>query len=122
LNKIKIKYIHLLEQNQDKINWVWLSKIPNAIHLLEQNQDKIDWESLSKNPNAIHLLEQNQGKIKWSYLSLNPNIFIYDYKKIKERKQSIHDELMENLFHPDRIAKFLKDNPELGMGNLYDLY
>jgi len=44
---------------------------PNAIHLLEKNQDKIDWFELSNNPNAIHLLEQNQDKIKWSNLSYN---------------------------------------------------
>ena len=25
--------------NQDKIDWIWLSKNPNAIHLLEQNPD-----------------------------------------------------------------------------------
>ena len=55
--------MHLLEQNQDKINWKILSENPNAIHLLEQNQDKINWKILSENPNAMHLLEQNQDKI-----------------------------------------------------------
>jgi hypothetical protein len=33
---------------------------PNAIHLLEKNQNKIDWYYLSENPNAINLLEKNQ--------------------------------------------------------------
>jgi hypothetical protein len=56
----------------DKLNWVELSKNPNAIHLLEQNQDKIDWKYLSRNPNAVFLLEQNQDKIDWDMLSYNP--------------------------------------------------
>ena len=42
---------------------------PNAIFLLEANQDKIDWLYLARNPDAIHLLE---AKIKMN-LSPNPN-------------------------------------------------
>ena len=51
--------IHILENNQDKINWCLLSKNSNsnAILLLEKNLDKIFWCSLSENPNDIHLLE-----------------------------------------------------------------
>lgn len=65
--------MHLLEANQDKINWIELSGNPAAIHLLEANQDKINWVELSCNPAAIHLLEANQDKINWMTLSLNPN-------------------------------------------------
>ncbi len=63
--------IHILENNQDKIDWDHLSKNPSAIHLLEKNPDKINWYNLSENPAAIHLLEQNPDKIKWYFLSLN---------------------------------------------------
>ena len=49
--------------NLDKIDWVCLSKNPNAIHLLEQNPEKINWAYLSINSNAIHLLEKNLDKI-----------------------------------------------------------
>ena len=65
--------IDLLEKNQEKINWYWLSENPNAIHILEQNPDKIDWHSLSMNPNAIPILEKNPDKIVWYWLSMNPN-------------------------------------------------
>ena len=63
--------------DQDKIDWVMLSKNPSAraIALLEKNQDKIDWHYLSSNPSAISLLENNQDKIIWSQLSRNPAIF-----------------------------------------------
>jgi len=33
------------------------------------NQDKIDWNFLSKNPNAIPMLEKNPDKIYWDWLS-----------------------------------------------------
>jgi len=46
--------IDLLEQNQDNIDWEWLSCNENAIHLLEQNQDRIDWDELSGNPSIFY--------------------------------------------------------------------
>lgn len=33
--------------------------------ILKNNMDKINWISLSKNPEAIHLLEANPKKIRW---------------------------------------------------------
>ena len=58
--------IHLLEQNQDKINWTFLSGNPNAIYLLEQHPDKVNWKILSSNPGAIDLIELNLDKIDWN--------------------------------------------------------
>jgi len=40
-----------------KINWIYLSRNPNAIELLKANPDKIYWYRLSLNPNAIELLK-----------------------------------------------------------------
>jgi len=43
------------------VAWSGLSANPSdlALDLLEVNIDKIDWVKLSRNPNAIHLLEAN---------------------------------------------------------------
>jgi len=49
--------IELLEANQDKIDWYWLSSNPNAIKLLKLNIDKVNSIYLSENPNAIELLK-----------------------------------------------------------------
>jgi hypothetical protein len=102
--------IHILEQNQDKIDWDKLSENPAAIYLLEQNQDKIYWPWLSINPAAIHILEQNQDKIDWDELSSNPAIFTYDYDKIKEHMEStgIKDELIAHYYRPENIHKFVE--------------
>ena len=79
----------LVEANQDKTHWLYLSLNSNAIHLLEANQSKIDWYILSINLNAIHLLEQaaNQDQINWLYLSENPKA-IYLLEANQEIEQS----------------------------------
>ena len=58
----KSKYINILCNNLDKINWVYLSINPIAIQILEENPDKIVWSWFSSNPEEIYLLEANQIK------------------------------------------------------------
>jgi hypothetical protein len=97
----------LLEKNQDKIHWTQLSRNPSALTLLEKNQDKIDWTQLSGNPSALTLLEKNQDKIHWYCLSRNPSIFEYDYKGMKDAMYNgIKEDLVKNRFHPKNIPKF----------------
>lgn len=54
--------------------------------ILEQNIDKINWLLLTRNPNAINLIKQNITKIKklnWEWISQNPNIFKIDDKHLQ---------------------------------------
>jgi hypothetical protein len=74
---------------------------------LENNQDKIDWVLLSRNPSALTLLEKNQDKIDWAQLSANPSIIEYDYKGMKDAMyKGIKEDLVKNRFHPKNIPKF----------------
>jgi hypothetical protein len=70
--KIKYKLKDWIPPN--KLDWLYLSRNPNAIELLKANLTKIDWKSLSSNPNseAIELLKANPSKISWGILSANP--------------------------------------------------
>ncbi len=52
-------------------------------------------------------------EINWISVSKNPAIFTYDYKKIKDLNQELHKELIEELFHPKRIQKYLDMGGEL---------
>ena len=92
---------------EDKLNWQWLSKNPNAIHILEQNMYEVNWCCLSTNPNAIDILELNPDKISWFSLSRNPSIFELDYKGLKERCSVYKEELICKAFHPSRISRYL---------------
>jgi hypothetical protein len=64
-----------LENHFDKINWIGLSQnvCNNAIKILEKNQHKIEWCYLSANPSAINIIKNNMGMIKWYSLCENPN-------------------------------------------------
>jgi hypothetical protein len=100
----------LLEANQHKIDWFYLSGNPSAISLLEANPDKIDWKMLSRNPNAIHLLEANQDKIYWAYLSSNPAIYTYDYELIKKTNSEKNACVAEWFSHPRFIQKYIDEH------------
>ena len=89
----------------DKINWLFLSKNPNAIKLLEENPDKINWYYLSINPNAIKILEQNRDKINWYQLSKNPSIFQLDYEAMKRNNEKLYEELIKEVMKPSRVFK-----------------
>jgi hypothetical protein len=86
--------IELIQQNSDKICWLYLSKNSRAIDILSlpKNYNDIFWMALSKNINAMNLLrdkyykekedEEKKDKkciidcIHWENLSANPSIFI----------------------------------------------
>ncbi len=94
----------------DKFNnsaWVYWSHYARSIHLLEANQDKINWQELSYNPAAIHLLKANQNKINWQGLTYNPAIFTYDYEAMKRHTNQLHDELIREVYHPQRVIKWV---------------
>ena len=67
--------------------------------------DKLDCVGLSENPAAIHLLEQNPDKIFWQGLSGNPAIFTYDYAAMRSTMAGLHEELMQNRFHPRNLPR-----------------
>lgn len=87
----------------------------NAIPFLEKYMDmggnisKEGWENLSKNKNAISILEKNRNKIEWFWFSLNRSIFITN-EEMKQSREPIKEELIQEALHPRRIAKMLELN------------
>ena len=73
------------------------------------NLEPLDMYYVSANPNAVHLLERNPDEINWSPLSGNPSIFTYDYKKIKEEREELNEEIIKSIYHPKFIKKFIED-------------
>jgi hypothetical protein len=103
--------IKLILNNQDKIDWVQLSRNPNplVIKLLEENYEKINWYYLSLNPNAIKILENNQDKIDWYFFSINPAIFQQlDYEKMRINNQDMYEDLIKEVMKPSRVFKNLE--------------
>ena len=77
----------------DWINKILLSLNSNAIHLLEDNNDKINWYYLSMNKNAYNILEGNIEKIDWYNLSRNTNPKIIKF--LEKHQEVINKEILE---------------------------
>ena len=88
--------------------WYHLSENPAAINILEENIEKVCWTTLSANSKAIHLLEKCPDKIDWSLLSSNPSIFIIDYQYLSDRIAVFKEELIQKVFHPNRLIFYLE--------------
>ena len=97
---------------------------PNAIPILEQHLDNVNWSSLSSNPNAIHLLAQNLDNVNWYNLSFNPNAHLLlsklDYQEMKLNTQEFNKELVEYVFHPERLIRICERN-DLELSDLLEI-
>lgn len=105
--------IHLLKANFDYIDWEWLSFNKGAISILEENQNMIDWNMICINPNAISLMEDNRDKLDWNLISDNPSIFTYDYEKIKKDHAWLNRELIEYIYQPRFVERWIRDGHHL---------
>ncbi|RLN37121.1 hypothetical protein BBJ28_00012272 [Nothophytophthora sp. Chile5] len=92
--------------------WGTLSGDPRAIPLLEKNQGHIDWESLSMNPGAVHMLmeKMTDPRVNWTWLLRNEGFLAYDYEFIRRDHQDLHRDLVEYLYAPERLQKWLEGN------------
>jgi hypothetical protein len=135
--------ISLLKKNWNKIQWQDLSSNPSAIKLLEAYPEKIDWNNFSKNPNLLFykgyidltkinliLLCQNPnlykilekfiglGKLLLQsydkyYIERNSSLFTYDYAFIKVERKELNEAIIQKIYEPSRIAKWLEAGNEI---------
>ena len=82
---------------RDHIDWDIIIVHKYLYPFIKIHLNDIDnYNRLSYNANAIDYLKHNQNLIDWKILSINPNIFTYNYKKLKETKQKLHNEIFVN--------------------------
>jgi hypothetical protein len=84
---------------------------PRVLELLDDYPpDLYDWGALCKNPSAIPILtrEENRNRIKALYLLQNPNIFVYNYENMRRNTQVFKEELIERVWSPSNVAKWLR--------------
>jgi hypothetical protein len=101
--------VGVIENNQNKIDWYYISlnTNPNVFKLIEKNKDKINWYLLATNPNLniINFLEKNKNKVDWYCLCGNPGIFELDYKAMKINNEMMEEELIKEIMKPSRVFK-----------------
>jgi hypothetical protein len=61
---------------------------------------------LSKNPNIFEF-KNMINEPGWDCLYSNPAIFTYDYDKIKTHFFNLNKEIIEWVYHPSRINKWI---------------
>jgi len=97
------------ERLNDFIDWERLLLKEHAVHFIEEHAYMLDWDILSYNHAAVHLLEKNLDKVCPNALSGNSNathlLFSLDYEKMKENNRDFFEELVENVFNPQRIER-----------------
>jgi hypothetical protein len=64
-----VPYLEKFPREFDSINWKWFSTNPAAIHILEQHQDKIDYVGLSRNPAIFYKEHKMPPQIKRELIS-----------------------------------------------------
>jgi hypothetical protein len=101
----------------DTIHLLCGNKNPKVLELLHNyNPEYYRWDLLSENPSAIpFLLNSNIGyksNVRIEYLLKNPNIFQYNYENIKENISSFKEELIQRVWCPANVLKWLEQGYE----------
>ena len=48
-------------------------------------------------------------EFNWNLIGSNPIIFEFDYRRMKETRKKLHEELLEIVLNPDRLFKLIKE-------------
>jgi hypothetical protein len=78
-----------LEENEDKINWFFLSYNNNAVRLQIRYPEKLNWSIVSEYTDSLDLLENNKELIDWEYIIRNKNKDVIKYVKENISKSCI---------------------------------
>ncbi len=100
--------ITLLQKHSTDVCLRGLSSNIAGIGLLEMYSIyAIDWKQLSGNPGALKLLQQNPEMIDPVYFT-RARFRIYNFKAIRKLREPINREIIEYLYHPSRIQKWIE--------------
>jgi hypothetical protein len=101
---------------------MWLNINPYSEDLLLSDINMLWLDVLSLNPKCFKIFEKyketkyydsDSDYLNDDVLSVNPCITSYNYFAIKERNQDINEELIKELYSPERISKYLINNESI---------
>jgi hypothetical protein len=102
---------------------MWLNINPYSEDLLLSDINMLWLDVLSLNPKCFKIFEKyketkyydsDSDYLNDVVLSANPCIMSYNYFAIKERNQNINEELIKELYSPERISNYLINNESIG--------
>lgn len=120
----KIKFIKINLSKFRKRDYTNLFKNPNSTDIIKEylynlkSIEAIELQYLCENVNMIDVIEHNLDRMSNNEINIiinNPNIFTYQYEKIKYIKESINKEIIEEMYKPERISRFLEKNENIDL-------
>lgn len=120
----KTKFIKINLPKFRKRDYTNLFKNPNSTDIIKEylyklkSIEAIELKYLCENINMIDVIEHNLDKMSNNEINIiirNPNIFTYQYNKIKHIKENINKAIIEEIYSPKRIARFLEKNENIDM-------
>ena len=109
--------VQLLLKHPENIVWDLALMNPHASLLFETHIDKVNWDCIYETPQwLINIIESNFDKVDWHAIHTNCLNVKYPYATLKKRNETIDRELVEYLFHPSKIWKWINE------GNSIDEY
>ncbi len=133
--------IDLLKSNNSKINWCHMSLNPAVTEIMKMCPSEysstecfmhnknffnicgeniwyalsdLAWEKICAHPEVIHKLNKFPRRPSAIGLLSNPNLFTIDYYYLHYSKKELHNELMAELLHPDRVIKYINKQSQHG--------
>jgi hypothetical protein len=93
---------------------------PKIYRLYKNSKSDIDYlisvlHCISMEPAVIDLIEENQDRTFWEDVCKNPAIFehVYDYKKIREQRREINEEIVAKYWNPARVGAWIEEGVEI---------
>lgn len=120
----KIKFIKRNLSKFRKGDYRNLFKNPNMSSIIKEYMysltsiEVVELQYLCENINMIDVIEHNLDRMSNNEINIiicNPNIFTYQYNKIKHIKENINKAIIEEMYSPKRIAKYLETNDNIDL-------
>lgn len=101
---------------------MWLNINPYSEDLLLSDINMLWLDALSLNPKCFKIFKKyketkyydsDSDYLNDDLLSVNPSIITYNYEIIKEKNKDINEELIKELYKPERIINFLINNESI---------
>jgi len=113
--------VHDVFKNNKEIDYYRIHKKYNNQLIIENNLDPYKYktstdedikEAIPTLSDINNLTNYQQMKVALNFYT-NPNIFTYNYQKIKNYKKEINEAMMQEIYSPRRIAKYLETSDNI---------
>jgi hypothetical protein len=107
--------LSILMKYPNKVRWSIVSQNTWAIPLMVRYPDCIDWQSIGSSPVVLDAISNDPNNLPFQFLAKEKlgDAFSISYPQLKISRQWLLPELMEYLYHPRFIQRWVEDDNDL---------